>query len=512
MCLLGLLVSCLVHLLGCLASALSGLFSPPPQRDAPSEVGDSCVLPIELWDRICEFLDSDGLLVMAAVAHTFNVRCTRMHLRYHKISMQMLDSGRIVVPPDALRVLQQGLELPRITKLYCQFTQAKSVLEELRTLRVLVTQALPELQELHLGFHIDVFSAKEHHRRLADIHNAFHDVTYAMAGTTQWVMAVDSFRTSIYHPDQLRALHLEPGYRPASPLTSFLHHILGPPPRNVYHVRIYPAELEPRVDITSLALIRMYRVLTPEPYTLMVSNPDWVHMLTLKTTDATMSGHHLSQILPHLYLPNLRFLRIDSANICPTTLSHFLTRHRRLRQITYNPPPWQNITGLGILSPPDVRRMPALESVGSQSTAALQVRLDALHPYEPLIIEIPFWDFHDTKRVRPGRNLLTQLAHRKASTTTTLIITLNSIPTGRVDKGDVAIAATLHCVTTVKLRGDHWQWMIVATNLLPWLQALPALELLQIRISTWYGPGDMERFLATARATLPPTVTITDRP
>ncbi|KAJ7149723.1 hypothetical protein C8R46DRAFT_1230396 [Mycena filopes] len=424
-------------------SALFGLSSGLPQPDTLSEECHGCVpvLPTESWEYIFTEADSDDFLVMAAVCRTFNVLCSHEYLRHHGATV-MVEPGRVRVdtPANALRGLR--LHLPEITYLSCKFAEAEPILQELRTLRGVVSHA-PKLQELHIEFPFHVSgSSNAAYQRFEAIHNAFHDVTYAVVKNTPTVISVDPEQTMFRCcPAHLSALHLDPGYHTPSSPVSVLRRRTGRPVEILY--------LAPNTDI---------------------------------------SGLDLSQILPHLCLPNLRILHLHTPKV---------------HQLTYNT--LSKVPKLRIASPGG-SGFHTVKAVGSRRSADLEVLLEVLRPHEPAVIHMMFTSYSSLTGpiVEPGRDLLARIARRSPAVPTTLTLTLDSEHPRKIHKDDLTMAAKLRCVKRVELYGDWPRAIQDAINLLPWVRALPALEMLQVVV----GDVDVAELEIAARATLPPTVAI----
>ncbi|KAJ7464211.1 hypothetical protein B0H11DRAFT_2051671 [Mycena galericulata] len=418
------------------------------------------IFPPHIWESCFRQLSDVDIMATAIVCSTFNeISCTAQLIR-NGVTREDIGTGNLSVDAGLLRTLRSSLFTPPITRLVCTFGK-ETLLQDLRVLHdvVLISR---ELRELELNFPEYAFAIEEDQieRHWYHLHGAFHDVMHAQSSKVGGlVVGVDPLRQWSSSPQEICQQQFEPRYwtpddaflsrfseRKKSPMDRFMM-----PPRVAYAM----------CDITSVQLRSL-----PGPdsmCTMIVTNSDLIREFHIGqeriSQDWSIPGRLMTALLPHLRLPGLQSLHIHE-EVPSTVLRDFLTHNQTIEKISYSP--------IHSEIPRALVKLPALSEIESATGDGLISLMVSFEDSKPrnLVLRPDV-----TERIMGAhRAFFEKLAERTTDTVLQLVIM-------SFDDTDLRIARSLKCVVSVVVRSCFSLWD--ATYLLPWLSALPSLEIVE---------------------------------
>ncbi|KAJ7121900.1 hypothetical protein C8R43DRAFT_1136410 [Mycena crocata] len=290
--------------------------SATPGKAAPAAI------PVEVWQHIFHELDADKLWDIAALnAPPFSGWCNEILLCHNAPFVDTHDEAANSIKFDALHA---SLSAPLGRDITCRFKGPFGTKHLLR-LRDIVVQST-ELQGLHFEFRRPNYDDKA-------FVLALNNVIYAMSATTNGnVVAVELSLQSI------RCLQMASKAKPGGLRKTYQ---TGPQQSSESFKQDGVMDWSPKSPAASVTLkcIDSSQSGSLAPFTVAVQNT--LQGRTLKLGDigqsdrTTLTGHQLSAILPHITLDRLNTLEIHTAEIDPSVLREFLSRHRALTHISY---------------------------------------------------------------------------------------------------------------------------------------------------------------------------------
>jgi hypothetical protein len=210
----------------------------------------------------------------------------------------------------------------------------------------------------------------------------------------------------------------------------------------------------------------------------------------------------LSVILPHITLPVLDRITLNTESIDPVVLSQFLSRHKTLSWLSFNGVSHKTPSCL-LITP--TLALPNLHLIESSDPANFIRLLDALDASPELsIFRFPY-DRSSPNSIAALNSLLRRLG-RHTGTDIGLQLTLTTSQSRPLDEAERAIASALACVRQVQMAVERRE---VALEMVPWLALLPGLHFVDFGLCMVGAPVDEKRrFMQEVRAALPATVVI----
>ncbi|KAJ7257371.1 hypothetical protein C8J57DRAFT_1343141 [Mycena rebaudengoi] len=232
--------------------------------------------------------------------------------------------------------------------------------------------------------------------------------------------------------------------------------------------------------------------------------------LVLQPTDL-LSAAHLSMIITHLVLPQLRTLDLRTDTLDPVVLSKFLHNHPSIREIVWSRSDGdKNLGAVGVLCDPP-STLPSLIHLRTNNGFALAALLDALDAPRMSIIALEA-DRSTPLHVAGLKAGLRRLSFFTRGITIELNTSLTSwgVLTQVCDQERLLVGA-LYCVERVHLMNANLK---VAQSVLSWFAMLPALRALELRLDRSIrlncDESELAGFMDAARAALP-GVDVADR-
>ncbi|KAJ7143481.1 hypothetical protein C8R43DRAFT_953927 [Mycena crocata] len=278
--------------------------------------------PVEVWLRILPHVDTATLSRLTAVNSAFKWWCNETILCDRDPCADLPGTN---VDTILLFALRRSLSAPPRRNVTCRFGGVFEI-EDLCRLHHLVIQS-SKLQKLHVGFRHAMFKDTA-------FQAALNDLIHAMSlKTEQRVVSVELPLGSI-RCIQVTA-QADPGLRGA--------YQAGPQQSNQCFKQISVMKLSTDVAVFSVTVkcLDSSNSGSLTPFTVVTYNTG--QRSTIKLGDSgqsgrtTLTGHQLSAILPHITLDRLNTLEIHTAEIDPSVLREFLSRHRALTRISYIP-------------------------------------------------------------------------------------------------------------------------------------------------------------------------------
>ncbi|KAJ7616235.1 hypothetical protein DFH06DRAFT_1343462 [Mycena polygramma] len=466
-------------------------------------------LPMELWQQIITELDDDGLLATAGVCRAFNFECINQYLLTNGFSRVSVAAGSFDITSALapLAVLQRSLFI-HITRLSCDFAESVDLCRDLRIVRDIVARST-QLKDLALHFPDAAFGVAPEDkdstawcRSLADvpssmsaIHNAFHDVMYAMCAKTLRVINIDPWGVSQCLPKHLSRVQLEPGYRDFSSAAIPFRRLVGKKDSRYYVDE--PNYKFPLIWATSVKLRRLRQQTNlSDCITLIMTNPEIVKSIDLELLSiyASSSGVDVRTICAHIDLPVLRAVFIGGGIAMDDNLRQFLSRHPTVEAINYQHAATTSAVAVTTIT------VPALRCIGSATSAGLELLMNAVEPHEPAVLEVCVGahNFFDVPMIEPSISLLRRIAQRRTKTRLHIDLFPN-LPTVWSDE-HLAILKSIKSVSTVRISAIG-----NAEKLLSWLGELPRLRKIEVVDGDSADKGQQRRqkFAQVAQAVLP---------
>ncbi|KAJ7113347.1 hypothetical protein C8R43DRAFT_961581 [Mycena crocata] len=431
-------------------------------------------IPVEVWLRIFEGIDADALLRLSAV---------NLQLRGWCVEILLSGTAPFGDLPGAkinlilLAALRRSLCNPLSHNITCRFKGPFGTMH-LRRLHDIVIQS-SELQDLHFEF-------KRPDYKDEDFVLALNQVIYAMCATTNGnVVAVE------LPLRRIRCLRM-----------------VGQGLRKTYQTEPQQSsecfEQEGVIDWSdksTAASVTLKCVESSQSGSFTVAIQNTLQGSTIKLGDSgqsgrtTLSGHQLTAILPHITLAHLNALEIHTAEIDPSVLREFLSRHPTVNHISYIPTDHRALVPRTMI--PSPLSLPTVTSLRANSTAALRVLVDQIYtshlpPRETLI---------ELRLIDDGDHVLTNLKSLSESYAPgsppiclNIILPSSTAPTLSPGAADLAFLRKLHCIKAVTVEGSMENMRAVC----PWVRELPQLSLATSEIKWKKAKGDAGRSVLVA--------------
>ncbi|KAJ7746129.1 hypothetical protein DFH07DRAFT_832896 [Mycena maculata] len=505
-------------------------------------------LPVEMVEECLAHLDNADLLLSAEVCRHFNHYCGQLHLLRGGVDRKLLDTGHLDIKVALLPALQRALFLPPLTHLSCSFSEEDPYpWQELRRIEAIVKRS-PDLLELNLTFGEALQSEVQENldgeepgvrvkspEGLRQFSNALYDVFCSVSTRTSGPVVCAFPDVILRIPAAAVSQEFSPGYQTQTMALqdgypNILHHPSGNHESALYLVPMMRSvSLRPLKDLSGRTAC-----------TLLIIDRDKIRSINLgpprhPRSQPALSGVELTAILPHITLPVVTSVSINTSTIEPTVLGEFLLRLPGLKEImveehesdTLPSPPLTLITVLARLPPVlsqffRLRRLkeiiferhgphsdtlpcmplaliippahlPQVEIIGSRTSFhGLMALMDGVEPSKQYTMR---FEFGRRRQIALQREFLQRIA--KENTANHLDIEISFL-SQEFEPEDIRIVASLGCVTSVTVSCTPLQDAAVFPR---WLEALPALT--HVRFVSWGGHEGDEEFMRKAGDTLP---------
>ncbi|KAJ7120048.1 hypothetical protein C8R44DRAFT_877523 [Mycena epipterygia] len=475
------------------------------------------ILPFELWELVVQEFDffPQSLLTLATICHAFNRLCIARYLLHIGVSSESLASGNIEIAGKDLLALQLSCCAPPIKRFSCTDLSDTSLLPKLKLVKKIALNS-PDLAELTLAFTHDLFQDRRRDtgysqkELLAAVCDILHAASSRTAGPVILMSEEAFFRCDA---GDILQWKLHDAEAPSS--IAKARRLLGRTPRVPGHSIVRDQTGHPiKIKLISSLYSVSVRSLASIPgslqsCTLIIVNPQSADCLHLGRSSSPMSSHSLSSpeltvMLPHIILPALRRVHLDTTTMDPAALAEFLLRHPALVFLAYEPPD-TDIRPPLLLSSPIAH--PGLASIRVTDPIHLIPLLDSVG-HSPALAEIAF----RYARSSAGSAAKLTSALRRLGLhprDTTLVLQLASTSKRVLDAEERAVAQSLQRVSRVYVDCTS---VADGRALLPWLDLLPAVRRVEFRsvrgIFRWGGQhrdphGGTLSFLEDAMEGLP---------
>ncbi|KAF7348996.1 hypothetical protein MVEN_01420700 [Mycena venus] len=470
------------------------------------------ILPVEIWDLVIGelALQLEYLLTLAKVCRVFNQLCIARYLLGYGVSAESLAAGSIEIDQGNLPALLVSRSAPPLRWLCCRGLGGNQVLRNFERIKTILNHS-PALCRLSLAFRYDLLkSFHDTHRPsekslLVALCGLMHAMSSKIAGPVVIMSEGSLFRCT--PEDILRWQLHDAGEKPfiSKAASKFLRRPIGISSYAIIRdEHEQPIKVKPITSIGSISICSIPSLSGSfQSCTFIVFNSESAHSLYLGRTGTALAAHSISSpeltaLLPHITLPALRDVHLNTTTIEPAVLADFLLRHPSIVSFAYDPPEAEPRPS--ILSPPIAH--PALACIRVMHSSDVVAVLDSVGR-SPALQDIAF---------RYDHNLPSAALRRIAlqPRDTALQLTLGPpARRGALDKAEIALAESLRCIVRITVDCAS---VSDARALLPWLNKLPELQRVEFRsargIFRWGAErrdphADTVRFLEDAMAGLP---------
>ncbi|KAJ7750530.1 hypothetical protein B0H16DRAFT_1460635 [Mycena metata] len=387
-------------------------------------------------------------------------------------------SGDITVHSDVIEALKLGLFIPPITSLSCQ-VEAAMAHRHLFSLRNII-QRSKSIAKLNLTFDQDLFEYKDPSHALSDtlgrvsfktVMNPLRDILAAMSerfnGPVVIVNWIDIFTT---RPRDIRHWNLHK-FHFAGGLRNHIHKS-APTGGISTLVRLHDGSSARISPITSLLSIRIHKIpsiTSRAGFSTLIEHFPWTLGQKSPSYKYCIGGPDLSAILPHLTLPALFWITLNTDDIDPVVLSEFLDRQQKISDLQYEPTTPTRSHGPLVAA---ALSLPVLRTFHSQDPANM-MRLLAAVQASPGLSRFKF----RFDRSTPDKiTNLTLLLRRLAARTTEIHLQLSLATSDERPLSDEerAVASSLVVVRSVRMTIPDSAAQ--TRDFLSWLALLPQLR------------------------------------
>ncbi|KAF7307965.1 hypothetical protein MKEN_01157900 [Mycena kentingensis (nom. inval.)] len=442
----------------------------------PKEPSAQSLFPVELWLLIIDCIaeDSDAgrsLLRMAGVCSLLNTLCMEEFFARHTSSASMTwtdDKAELMTGPLGLAALQMALDLPkdasRLQRLACRFQKLATFSAELTLLNDLLPR-LPHLTQLSFNLGFDISSTMETTPPF-DVLDMCCTILAQMATRTHGPIILVA-KEGVFLRRNNRG--------------DFIRYLARVRPQR----KNWSSSPTDRSFGVLSALVCAKIVLVPPQATLrggfalVLLDADSISSLELGEDGSSgwnVPTEYINLALPHLHLPRLKELRLNTDDLRVSALQDFIERHKTLESMVFQPRAKQYYT---FLTKHVAIELPKLQRIAARDLESLDAVLYSLGASRTLRrVEVEF----DVSSISAGALLpvLCLLAERPYNRAWRMHLefTIDSLPGTRrssdaVDPDLAQTARELRCVKSVKLRASKPTDFY---HLLPCLTLLPELE------------------------------------
>ncbi|KAJ7744589.1 hypothetical protein B0H16DRAFT_1857348 [Mycena metata] len=274
-------------------------------------------------------------------------------------------------------------------------------------------------------------------------------------------------------------------------------------------IRLHDSSSARISPITSLLSIRIHKIpsITSRAgfSTLIVWNEKDIRSIFLGRSDKSPSykycigGPDLSAVLPHLTLPALFWITLNTDDIDPVVLSEFLARQQKISDLQYEPTLTRNHAPLVAAA----LSLPLLRTLHSQDPANM-IRLLAAVGASPGLSR---FKFRFDRSTPDGITDLTLLLRRLAARTTEILqLSLATSDERPLSDEEHAVASSLAVVRSVRMMIPDSAAQ--TRDLLSWLALLPQLRVVDFGSFLSHAGRKKTKFTEEAREALPAAVVI----
>ncbi|KAF8152762.1 hypothetical protein K438DRAFT_1987773 [Mycena galopus ATCC 62051] len=454
------------------------------RQPASPAVSPGDLLPAELWDSIAQELPEVSLSRLAMTCRALNDRCMAIYLLRKGIPALSLASGNHSIRATLIEALQL-------------------VYEHLRSLRSLVARA-QSLRQLELRFPGELSRCSTASPDLGLVPqevlvNLFCDIVYSIAhrasGTVVVVTpeGIHSCRPGDISRWKLRESYFTRGLSNyiLCAYTSTTIHLRGGSSSKVFPLR-------------SIRSAHIYEIPSIGS-TLIVLNQASIASLVLGGSTTSqgcfITSTQLSAVLPHITLPELCSITLNTDRIDPADLSPFLARHEGISTLKFDAVSCE-APASPLLTP--AVALPLLHTFSSPHPANIIRLLDSLDT-SPSLSNIGFtYDRSSPDSIATLSTLFRRLGQRTQSVHLQLVLTTSNSPP--LNATERTIAGTLSCVRSVKVTGLQ---QATARVFLLWLALLPRLVMVDFELAMTATSTEVKaEFMREVRAVLLPRVDI----
>ncbi|KAF7353352.1 hypothetical protein MSAN_01523600 [Mycena sanguinolenta] len=420
-------------------------------------------LHVELWDLVFSHLGNRSLLTVAGVCRGFNELAVALYLLRHGVSAVSIQEGKIWVPCDALLAILVSCRAPPLIHLGCIFSGSR-VRKKLLWLQNIVS-TIPSLREVHMEYPPNFFASDYHFMDRKSELAALRNVLYAMCMKghgpivvlhEQQLFRCTAQEVSGWQPPQLSA-------RPERVLMGIPFDSLRVEPGSSVSVWSVPVMTAPFVQCT---------IIVPDPQitTLKIGGLNW-------GMQGSLTSSEINAIFPHLTLPHLETLRIETGSIDPITLGAFLLRHPNILTLVYEP----DLEGTTTLISPAIAH-PGLKNILVRWQAADLIPLLDSVAASPSLSEITFPYSRDSAPSLVAlKSILRRICARTIQSRLSFHLRIDG-PNKRVlDEEEQSLARALRNVHRIEIECRSFE---SAGTMFPWLGLLPGLQTLEFRYIT----------------------------
>ncbi|KAJ7098461.1 hypothetical protein C8R43DRAFT_251450 [Mycena crocata] len=480
------------------------------------------ILPLEVWEVVFQHveLSAHSTPAIARVCRPFNQLGIAQYLLRAGVSSKALAEGDINIASQHLPILQISccLSLKRLSCdvwLHRDFTALQKTIAN-----------FPHLRQISLAFLENVLAREPTTDGARPLRSATRQSRLrALCDIIQTISSRIGERGVLLNqemlfrflPDDIPQWQLYQKDRP--PLAKARNLLRRSPEMPVYAVVRdslgRPTKITLPSSLHSLSITEFPSATGSQPSSpLLILNPQFADALRLGPSGTSLALHSLTSleltpILPHLVMPALTYLFVETKTVDPASLGKFIQHHSDLRWFLYGPP-----TADKHMRPPPIPilgsypiSLPLLLSIAVTDPLQLISILDTLG-HSPCLYEFGFHFHQDTAT---STSNLTSALRRIAlhPRHTKLVLRLGTTSKRALADDERAVAQSLHRVVRIDVECSS---VSEARALLPWLDLLPALERVEFRsargIFRWSARrrdphGETVRFLEDAMAALP---------
>ncbi|KAJ7750605.1 hypothetical protein B0H16DRAFT_1842735 [Mycena metata] len=448
-----------------------------PQHRRATGVPPEALLPIELWECIFHelgLLTGDTVWTLSATCRAFNQLCMSKYLTYRGVSPQSLASGNITIDSDLLAALQWAFCISALECLSCNFGLYWER-EDMLCLQNIVSRS-SSIRKLELTFYGDV----SRRRSGKVVVNAFRDIMASMAervkGPTVFVRWQDIFTC---RPQDIRGWKIHKFHFAGTTLRNrVLATVRSPRPLQAT-VRLHDGG---SASVFPISGIRSAYISEIPSITTVPGQPQILH-----------PGDELSVVLPHLTLPELTSITLNTDSTDSIVLSQFLARHKHIKSFEY----YHFNRGADTIIT-HALALPHLNHIRSREPANL-IHLLNIFKASPNLTNFGFdFDRSTFEKIAAQNVLLQRLKLHIKDIHLELHLTVGDMLP--LDEHECTVVRSLTGVVSVEMDALSY---VVIQDMFPWLRLLPRLEKVESRtLETPTSANERRKFLQEVKAAL----------